>query len=421
MPVFDKSINNLLVNSKFHVKHSHFFTESQCVCISFHFNLFDIFSNKFVSLFSIAGLSAELYYVRDGHVNEYALQFQVPVPASVKDVSFTWQSLAGKPLPYRIQVISSDPEVLPRPAMNISRTGEVPTEVETFAIALRCSGIRAAEVELSITIEITLNRVTNNVTELVFRRKKICLQGENENLGLNDPLQQETLASPPSGLITLAIGGILAIILVSILIIIAYCARGPVKRPAHHPIRTSSFQRLPAHPPSVAPSISIAPTVTTLPRSKPPSEPEELHRRIAELTVQRCRVRLSSLLQEGTFGRVYKGTYNENQDVLVKTVGQHASQNQVSLLLQEGMSLYGASHAGILSVLGVSIEDHTAPFLLYPAPNNTRNLKLFLQEPMARSLTTIQIVLMSTQIAEALSHLHSHGVIHKDIAARNCV
>lgn len=81
----------------------------------------------------------------------------------------------------------------------------------------------------------------------------------------------------------------------------------------------------------------------------------------------------------------------------------------------------GASHAGILSVLGVSIEDHTAPFLLYPAANKTRNLKLFLQEPAARSLTTIQIVLMSTQIAEALGHLHSHGVIHKDIAARNCV
>uniref|UniRef100_A0A336K182 CSON012183 protein n=1 Tax=Culicoides sonorensis TaxID=179676 RepID=A0A336K182_CULSO len=162
----------------------------------------------------LLGLSAELYYVRDGQVNEYALQFQVPVPANVRDISFTWLSKAGKPLPYRIHIITSDPEVLPRPQMNISRTGEVPTEVETFAIALRCSGIRAAEVDLSITIEITLNRATSNVTELVFRRKKICLKGENENLGLNDPLQQETVASPPSGLITLVIGGILAILLI---------------------------------------------------------------------------------------------------------------------------------------------------------------------------------------------------------------
>lgn len=283
-------------------------------------------------------MQAELYYVRDGQVNEYALQFQVPVPAHVPSVTFTWQSLAGRPLPYQIQITTSDPQVLPRPTMNISRTGEIPMEIETFAITLKCSGIRPAEVEVQISVEVTLNR--NNRTELVFRRKKICLQGEADDLGLNDPLQQETVVTPPSGLITLAIGGILAIILVSVLIMIAYCARGPVKRPTHHPIRTSSFQRLPAHPPSVAPS--IAPTVTTLPRSAkshPPSEPEELHRRIAELTVQRCRVRLSSLLQEGTFGRVYKGTYNEIEEVLVKTVGQHASQGQVSLLLQEGMSL----------------------------------------------------------------------------------
>lgn len=285
----------------------------------------------------IAGLQAELYYVREGQVNEYALQFQVPVPANIKDVTFTWQSLAPKPLPYNIHISSSDPTVLPRLTMNISRTGEIPTEVETFSIALKCSGTRPAEVEVSINIEITLNRVTNNKTELVFRRKKICLQGDGDELGLNNPQQTETVTSPPSGFITLAIGVIGAIITVSILIMIAYCARGPVKRTTH-PIRTSSFQRLPAHPPSIAPS--IAPTVTTLPRSKPsPSEPEELHRRIAELTVQRCRVRLSSLLLEGTFGRVYKGTYNESQDVLVKTVGQHANQQQVALLLQEGMSL----------------------------------------------------------------------------------
>lgn len=46
----------------------------------------------------IPGLSAELYYVRDGQVNEYALHFTVPVPANVKDIAFTWQSLAGRPV-----------------------------------------------------------------------------------------------------------------------------------------------------------------------------------------------------------------------------------------------------------------------------------------------------------------------------------
>ncbi|XP_055389330.1 tyrosine-protein kinase Dnt [Condylostylus longicornis] len=375
-------------------------------------------------------VSAELYYVRDGQINDYALNFVVPVPANVKEIAFTWQSLAGRPLPYTINIQTSDPAVLPRPVLNISRAGEIPIEIQTFSISMKCSGIRPAEVEVTLLIEVTLNRATNNVTQLQFRRKKICLTGDQDDNNIDDPLLMETAAPPQSGLITLIIGGILAIVLVASLLLIAYCARGPTKRNSHgQPMRTSSFQRLQTQPPSAPPSVYITSstiihqTHSTLQRQKMEyQEPEELHRRIAELTVQRCRVRLSSLLQEGTYGRVYKGTYNDQQDVLVKTVAQHASQVQVSLLLQEGMSLYGASHDGILSVLGVSIEDHTTPFVLYPAPNNTRNLKLFLQEPAcARSVTSIQIVMMSNQLATALVHLHSHGVVHKDIATRNCV
>ncbi|RZF49189.1 hypothetical protein LSTR_LSTR008475, partial [Laodelphax striatellus] len=47
----------------------------------------------------LLGLSAELYYVREGVVNQYALNFVVPVPATVSSLHFTWQSLAGTPQP----------------------------------------------------------------------------------------------------------------------------------------------------------------------------------------------------------------------------------------------------------------------------------------------------------------------------------
>lgn len=235
----------------------------------------------------------------------------------------------------------------------------------------------------------------------------------------------ETVAAPPNGLIALIVGGILAAVLVVILILIAYCARGPSKRGVHHgqPLRTSSFQRLQSHPPSGPPSIVFPPAPTsTLPRNKVDyAEPEDIHSRISELTVQRCRVRLSCLIQEGTFGRVYRGTYNDCQEVLVKTVAQHASQMQVSLLVQEGMSMCNIKHPNILSVLGVAIEDHNTPYFLYSAPEGMRNLKLFLQEPVSRTLTTIQIVMMSSQLASALAQLHSNRFVHRDIAARNCV
>jgi RYK receptor-like tyrosine kinase len=46
----------------------------------------------------VAGLQAELFYVREGVINEYALNFVVPVPAHINDLHFTWQSLAGRPV-----------------------------------------------------------------------------------------------------------------------------------------------------------------------------------------------------------------------------------------------------------------------------------------------------------------------------------
>lgn len=46
----------------------------------------------------VLGLSAELYYVREGVINQYALNFVVPVPAHISDLYFTWQSLGPKPV-----------------------------------------------------------------------------------------------------------------------------------------------------------------------------------------------------------------------------------------------------------------------------------------------------------------------------------
>ncbi|TMW47210.1 hypothetical protein DOY81_007710 [Sarcophaga bullata] len=181
----------------------------------------------------LLGVSAEVYYVRDGHINNYALNFIVPVPANVRDISFTWQSLAGRPLPYSINVATSDQALLPRPTMNISQIGEIPIKVQTFTIALKCSGIRAAEVDVTISIEIILNRALNNVTHLVFRRKKICLLAEEDDADLDDPLLLETVVPPPTGLITLVVGCVLALALVLILLLTAYCVRGSAKRQNH--------------------------------------------------------------------------------------------------------------------------------------------------------------------------------------------
>lgn len=45
-----------------------------------------------LTVFARAGLNAELFYVREGVINEYALNFIVPVPAHIQDIYFMWQS-----------------------------------------------------------------------------------------------------------------------------------------------------------------------------------------------------------------------------------------------------------------------------------------------------------------------------------------
>lgn len=60
--------------------------------------------------------------------------------------------------------------------MNISISGNIPTDVETFGIAMRCTGMRSAEIEVTIIINVMLDWRMQNTTELVLRRKKICLE-----------------------------------------------------------------------------------------------------------------------------------------------------------------------------------------------------------------------------------------------------
>lgn len=100
--------------------------------------------------------------------------------------------------------------------------------------------------------------------------------------------------------------------------------------------------------------------------------------------------------------------------------------SKVALLLREGLALYGLSHPALLPVLGVSIEDRSAPFLLYPH-TGYKNMKRFLvrcklsNEGPPRALTTQEVVEMALQAAKGVQYLHRKRLVHRDLAARNCV
>ncbi|XP_071441728.1 tyrosine-protein kinase Dnt [Hetaerina americana] len=460
----------------------------------------------------LLGVSRELFYVRDGVINHYALNFIVPVPAHISHLHFTWHSLTGKPLPYALAIDVSDPAALSTPSTNVSLSGGVPTTPQTFMVVLPCSGTINAEVNVTLRLNVTLSphESLKNATSLVFKRKKICLKGnmyalpddgDKRKVAAEDSptLSTTATANSSAGVFYVAVGcacSLIALVLSGALAV--FCVRNkkirrhgemlqesrngsassqqghsflpvesppPLSIPGAPPLLvlgagtgSSSMHGAPYHGGGRQQGGSSAPNAPSSCKSSSggsgcyaPVRPNghcyqttssvatgatadertrDLHERIADLTIQRSHVRLLSVVLEGTFGRVYRGTYAEPEgnevEVLVKTVTDQASAVQVSLLLQEGLSLYALSHQHVLSVLGVSIEDWTAPFLIYPYTNYT-NLKRFLQkcklcpEGVAHTLTTQEVVDMALQVLRGMHFLHKKGIVHRDLAARNCV
>ncbi|KAK2573797.1 Tyrosine-protein kinase RYK [Acropora cervicornis] len=151
---------------------------------------------------------------------------------------------------------------------------------------------------------------------------------------------------------------------------------------------------------------------------------------LQDLTVEMDRITLAELLEEGTFARIYSGVLTgpgekQQQSVLIKTVSGLASTEQVNLLLIESSMLKDFTHRNLLPVMAVCLEDEKQPLVMFPFMNRG-NLKLFLKksrspEGGSKSLTTADLVHVAIQIAKGLQYLARRRVVHKDVAARNCV
>ena len=160
--------------------------------------------------------------------------------------------------------------------------------------------------------------------------------------------------------------------------------------------------------------------------SAPPQLPADPAGRPAGyLPVERRDITLTELLSEGAVGRLYRGTLGRQQ-CLVKTVSAGAGQQQGSRLLAEGRLLAGCRHPALLPVLGWT-ADGGPPCVLYP-DLGTVSLKRFLGSCRpeggtgeGRELRQQTMVDMTVQVLSGLVHLHSRGILHRDVAARNCV
>uniref|UniRef100_A0A8C1PCQ7 receptor protein-tyrosine kinase n=1 Tax=Cyprinus carpio TaxID=7962 RepID=A0A8C1PCQ7_CYPCA len=158
----------------------------------------------------------------------------------------------------------------------------------------------------------------------------------------------------------------------------------------------------------------------------------EAKAKVKDIAISRERVTLRDVLHEGTFGRIFHGVLLDEKDpskekqVFVKAVKDHASEVQVTMMLTESCKLRGLHHRNLLPISHVCIEDGEKPMVLLPYMN-WGNLKLFLRQCKLaeannpQAISQQDLVHMAIQISCGMSYLARREVIHKDLAARNCV
>ncbi|KYN44237.1 Tyrosine-protein kinase RYK, partial [Trachymyrmex septentrionalis] len=430
-------------------------------------------------------LEAELYYVREGVVNTYAMNFVVPVPANIADLEFSWQSLVGHPLRYSMELDydvvgvpggpSSGMMALLPPRVNVSAQGEVPVTLQVFRIRLPCSGVVSAEIPLALRLNVTAPPGTRyNDTILVFKRNKICLKGV-ETPPSNDSvhLEPDPLANNADALYVAAICACALILVVGSVASALYIRNSKARvqesqnikyefksQSINQKYKNSSLRKtlpccsysaadtgglarssvlvrvdprpgsansgsyatiadlepLYARPCGSRASYYAASHVTHLSQSTDPCE------KARALAVSRSALYCRTLVQEGTFGRVYKGTLElagREQEVIIKTVTEVASAYQASLLVVEGSQLAGLVHTNIAS-LAAACLDSSCPLLAYTSTPGELNLKVYLTDGNHHPVTR-DLVHVGAQVARAGAFLHGRGLLHRDIAARNCI
>ncbi|XP_068136525.1 tyrosine-protein kinase RYK isoform X3 [Hyperolius riggenbachi] len=399
----------------------------------------------------LIGLDAELYYVRNDIVNHYALSFNLLVPTETSSLHFSWHSKSK--LEYRLGFLVDNPVAMDSPQTNISLQGDVPRFLSVFRVDLFCSGKMDTEVVLVMQLNVTVSPA-KNITVLNFKRRKMCFRKIEQEI--KPPLSPDrnstkvhfdpvNVAPTTSTRVFYISVGVCCAVIFLVAIILAVLHLHSMKRVEMDDSisdssssqglsqpSTQTTQYLRADTPNNATPVTSYPTLRIEKNDLKSVTLQEAKAKVKDIAISRERVTLKDVLQEGTFGRIFHGILVDEKDpskekpVFVKTVKDQASEVQITMMLTESCKLRGLHHRNLLPIGHVCIEDGEKPMVLLPYMN-WGNLKLFLRQCKLveannpQAISQQDLVHMAIQIACGMSYLARREVIHKDLAARNCV
>ncbi|XP_064021132.1 tyrosine-protein kinase RYK isoform X2 [Pogoniulus pusillus] len=398
----------------------------------------------------LIGLDAELSYVRNDVVNHYALSFNLLIPSETNNLHFSWH--AKSKVEYKLGFQVDNPMAMAVPQANISLQGEVPRTLSVFRVELSCTGRLDSEITILMQLNLTIN-LSKNITVLNFKRRKMCYRkhepevkspasDKNSSKAIFDPVNAAPTTSTRVFYISV---GVCCAVIFLVAIILAVLHLHSMKRielddsisdssssQGLSQPSTQTTQYLRADTPNNATPVTSYPTLRIEKNDLKSVTLMEAKAKVKDIAISRERITLKDVLQEGTFGRIFHGILIEEKDpskekqVFVKTVKDQASEVQVTMMLTESCKLRGLHHRNLLPITHVCIEEGEKPMVLLPYMN-WGNLKLFLRQCKLveannpQAISQQDLVHMAIQIACGMSYLARREVIHKDLAARNCV
>ncbi|XP_075247009.1 tyrosine-protein kinase Src42A-like [Convolutriloba macropyga] len=117
-------------------------------------------------------------------------------------------------------------------------------------------------------------------------------------------------------------------------------------------------------------------------------------------------------LGSGQFGEVFRGSWNGNKEVAIKTLKQGTMDKED--FRRESNIMKKLQHKNLVALYGVCIE----PLLIVTELAKHGNLLEFFKKAESR-LVYKDLIMMGSNVASGMAYLERNGYVHRDLAARN--